>query len=101
MKLIEEELNDLMAKDLYFKISQMKNGEEVAKFLRDIMTYDELAVIIQRYEIAKMLKADITFREIERLTGASSATISRVNYWLHHGCGGYEIALKDMDKVQT
>ncbi|KKS93546.1 MAG: hypothetical protein UV70_C0009G0024 [Parcubacteria group bacterium GW2011_GWA2_43_13] len=75
-------------------ILALKNEKEALAFLRDVLTVEELMDASRRWQVAQMLSQDKTFREIEEKTNMSSATISRINYWLHHGMGGYQLMLK-------
>lgn len=71
----------------------LENKEECLAFLEDICTIKELDSLAQRLEVAKLLKAGVTYSEIAAKTGASTATISRVNRALVYGSGGYETVL--------
>lgn len=79
--------------NLYKAILKLENEEDVADFFEDVCTINELNSIAQRLEVARLLKANTTFSEIEKQTGASSATISRVNRALQYGAGGYDLVL--------
>ena len=59
------------------------------RFLRDLMTEDEIRMIVDRWRVARMLHAGRTYREIETETGLSSRTIARISHWLQAGEGGY------------
>ncbi len=72
----------------------IKTREECYKLLEDICTIKEIQAISQRFEVAKLLKDKRTYTEIEELTGASTATISRVNRSLTYGVGGYKIVFE-------
>lgn len=83
--------NDL---DMLFKaILELQNIDECYKFFEDIATITELKAISQRIQVAKMLKEKKVYTEIAEVTGASTATISRVNKCLNYGQGGYNIVL--------
>ena len=83
--------NDL---DMLFKaILELENIDECYKFVEDIATITELKAISQRIQVAKMLKEKRVYTEIAEATGASTATISRVNKCLNYGQGGYNIVL--------
>ena len=71
----------------------LKTREECLAFLEDICTINELDSLSQRLEVAKLLKEEMTYTDIAAKTGASTATISRVNKALVYGSGGYEIVL--------
>ena len=83
--------NDL---DMLFKaILELENIDECYKFFEDIATITELKAISQSIQVAKMLKEKRVYTEIAEATGASTATISRVNKCLNYGQGGYNIVL--------
>ncbi len=71
----------------------LKTTKECEKFFDDICTIKELMDISQRYEVAVMLSEGKVYTEIAAKTGASTATISRVNRCLNYGSGGYKIAI--------
>ena len=98
---IETKLNTKKAKELYKVITLLSNEKEVANFLRDLLTFEELDEAIRRFTVAKMLIENKTFRVIEKTTGMSSTTIARINNWLNHGTGGYRLALKDILKDKS
>jgi len=74
-------------------ILTLKNEEEVLRFLEDICTINEIKELAQRLMVAKMLYEGKSYEEIEKTTGTSSATISRVKKFLYYGADGYKIAL--------
>lgn len=78
---------------LFDAILKLKNIEECYRFFEDICTIKEIQSIAQRLEVAKLLTANNTYSEIEKQTGASTATISRVNRSLQYGVDGYKIVL--------
>ncbi|MCI5839188.1 MAG: YerC/YecD family TrpR-related protein [Peptoniphilaceae bacterium] len=89
--------------ELFEAILMLNDKEECYKFFEDVCTARELHSIAQRLEVAKLLKIRKTYNEIEEQTGASTATISRVNRSLHYGADGYELVLdklieKDLKK---
>ena len=87
-KMESKELNDL-----YDAILQLKNREECYAFFEDICTISELQALSQRLQVAKLLREKITYQEISKRTGASTATISRVNRCVVYGAGGYVMVL--------
>ncbi len=96
-KIIEKEEKELDMKEidgLYKAILSLKNVEECKRFFRDLLTLEEIQEAARRWRVAKMLAKGVPFLKIEDETKMSSATISRVNYWLHHGAGGYKLLLK-------
>lgn len=81
---------------LYDAILTLDNKEECKKFFADLCTVNELKAISQRVVVAKMLKEKRVYSEIVEATGASTATISRVNRSLSYGEGGYDIVFERM-----
>ena len=71
-------------------IVAIENKEECGAFLEDLMTRKELDDITQRLEVAKMLSEQTVYNKIVDETGASTATISRVNRAYLYGAGGYK-----------
>lgn len=89
--LSEEELNFL-----YDVMLSLKNREECKRLFSDLCTVRELSAMAQRLSVARLLKQGKTFTEIEEETGASSATIARINRCLHYGSGGYSLVLDEL-----
>ena len=86
---------------LFDAILSLQNREECYTFFEDVCTVNELLSLSQRFEVAKMLREHKTYLEIAEKTGASTATISRVNRSLNYGNDGYDMVfsrLQDMDK---
>lgn len=83
---------------LFDAILSLKNREECYIFFEDICTVNELLSLSQRFEVASMLKDRKTYLEIAEKTGASTATISRVNRSLNYGNDGYEMVFKRINK---
>ena len=76
---------------LFSAILSLENKEECYTFFEDICTINELLSLSQRFEVAKMLREHKTYLEIADKTGASTATISRVNRSLNYGNDGYDM----------
>ena len=83
---------------LFEEILCLKDKEECYTFFEDICTVNELLSITQRFEVAKMLREQKTYLEIAEKTGASTATISRVNRSLNYGNDGYDMVFERMNK---
>ena len=79
---------------LFEAILCLKNKEECYSFFEDVCTVNELVSLSQRYEVAMMLRENKTYLDIAAETGASTATISRVNRSLNYGCDGYDMVFK-------
>ena len=75
---------------LFSAILSLKDKEECYTFFEDICTINELLSLSQRFEVAKMLREHRTYLDIAEKTGASTATISRVNRSLNYGNDGYD-----------
>ena len=85
---------------LYETILKLKDLDECCKFFDDLCTPTELRSMEQRYEVATLLNDGMLYSDILEKTGASSATISRVNRSLLNGAGGYENVLERMKEQE-
>lgn len=83
---------------LFDAILLLENRDECYSFFEDLCTVNELLSLSQRFEVASMLKSGKTYMEIAEKTGASTATISRVNRSLNYGNDGYEMIFSRMNK---
>ena len=82
---------------LFDAVLCLKTKEECYTFFEDLCTVNEILSLSQRFEVASMLKNHKTYLEIAEQTGASTATISRVNRSLNYGNDGYEMVFKRMN----
>ena len=73
---------------------RFRKEEDLLNFFRDLCTLEELAVLSSRWEAVQLLAAGLPYRDIAKKTGLSTATVTRIAHWLHHGEGGYQKALK-------
>ena len=94
-------LNDHSMDMLFKAILQLRDEEECSRFFEDLCTINELQALSQRIEVASMLKNRMTYHEIAKRTGASTATISRVNRCLEYGADGYTLILDRMDNIKN
>lgn len=78
-------------------ILSLETKEDVYRFLEDICTINEIKDLEQRLQVAKMLKQKRTYLDIASTTGASTATISRVNRSLNYGSDGYNTVFERID----
>lgn len=85
---------------LFEAILKLETIEECYRFFEDICTVKEIQSIAQRLEVAKLLTLKHTYSEIENITGASTATISRINRALNYGANGYNIVLKRLGYIR-
>lgn len=82
---------------LFQAVLSLQTKEECYSFFEDLCTVNELLSLSQRFEVATMLKDKKTYLEIAEKTGASTATISRVNRSLNYGSDGYELVFERME----
>lgn len=92
----ESKLKSKQFDEFFDAVLMLKDKEDCYKFFEDVCTIRELNSITQRLEVAKLLKIRKTYNEIEKETGASTATISRVNRNLNYGAAGYELVLDEL-----
>ncbi len=83
---------------LFEAVLKLESMDDCYRFFEDVLTIKELDAIAQRLKVAEMLCADKSYQEICRETGASTATISRVNRCLLSGSGGYRLMLEKLNK---
>ncbi len=88
------------ADSLFEAVLALENMDECYRFFEDICTIKEIQAIAQRLEVAKLLKNNKTYNEIEEATGASTATISRINRSLNYGADGYKIVFEKLGLIE-
>ncbi len=93
---MNKKLQTESVEQLFKAILTLKNVDECYAFFEDVCTIQELQSISQRFNVAKMLTEKQTYLDIAKQTGASTATISRVNRSLNYGCDGYELVFERM-----
>ncbi|CAN5716274.1 hypothetical protein BH24CHL5_BH24CHL5_06580 [soil metagenome] len=79
-------------------VAALEGEAEALRFLRDLCTIRELQELGHRWHVARLLAQGMPYHEISELTGASSATISRVNQWLRYGRGGYPVLIARLER---
>ena len=79
--------------ELYEAILSLETLEECDCFFEDICTIQELEAMSQRLQVAKLLKEGLSYSEVNKQTGASTATICRVGKCINYGNGGYEMVI--------
>lgn len=87
---MNKKLNDENLHFLFKAVLSLENMEECYDFFEDLCTVQELKALSQRIVVAKMLSENCVYTDIVDKTGASTATISRVNRSLQYGCDGYD-----------
>ena len=85
---------------LFEAIIQLKSVDECFDFFEDLATINEILSLSQRFEVARMLRQHKTYLEFAEKTGASTATISRVNRSLNYGNDGYDLAIQRIQEKQ-
>ncbi|MBQ6569071.1 MAG: hypothetical protein IJL87_02300 [Clostridia bacterium] len=95
---MNDKIRDKNVDFLFDAILTLKDREECYFFFEDLCTVPEIKTIAQRLVVAKMLSEKKVYSEIVAETGASTATISRVNRALIYGSDGYKLAFDRMDK---
>lgn len=80
--------------ELFQAILLLSDEEDCYRFFEDVCTVSEIHAIAQRFQVAKLLSEDRTYNEIEAMTKASTATISRINKCLVYGADGYKRVLE-------
>jgi TrpR-related protein YerC/YecD len=88
------------AEALFEAILRLDSAEDAERFFRDLCTLNELRDMAQRWAVVRLLDQGMHYAEISRTTGASTATITRIASWLHHGEGGYQRALERLKAEQ-
>ena len=99
---MNSKLKELEVENLFEAILCLENMEECYNFFEDLCTVTELKALSRRFQVAKMLDSGKVYSDIVATTGASTATISRVNRSLNYGCDGYRVLfdrLKEKGKL--
>lgn len=92
-----KEFNDTGMDALFSAVLQLKTMEDCMKFFTDLCTISELKSMSQRMQVALMLKNKTVYTDIAAATGASTATISRVNRCINYGSDGYNLVIERME----
>lgn len=82
------------AEALFDAILRLETRDAAERFVRDLCTLNEIRDMAQRWAVVRLLDAGMHYAQISKETGASTATITRIASWLHHGEGGYREALE-------
>ena len=89
--------NNKTTKELIKAVLSLKNEGEVERFLRDLLTPQEIIEFGKRWQAARMLNQNISYIQIVKTTGLSSTTVARVSRWLKRGMGGYRLAIQRLE----
>jgi len=90
---LENEIGSPALNELFSGVLKLKTVGECKRFFRDLCTLAELEAMGERFEVAKGVYQNEPYRVISKKTGASTATVTRVAYWLNNGQGGYKMIL--------
>jgi TrpR-related protein YerC/YecD len=82
-------------------ILSLNTSDEIKRFLRDVCTRAELEALAHRWLIARLLDEGLPYLAVAERAEGSTTTVTRVSQWLHHGAGGYRIALDRAGKKQA
>ena len=99
--MLDERITEEQLAGLVRVMLSLESEEETRSFFEDLFTMGELQAIAQRLAVARLLRAKATYQEIAERTGASTATISRVNRSLLYGAGGYRRVLAREDAIES
>ena len=94
---MNEKIHEKNTDFLFKAILALESPEECYSFFEDLCTVPELKAMSQRLAVAHMLSHKQVYSDIVAQTGASTATISRVNRSLNYGCGGYKLLFDRLD----
>ena len=81
-------------KELFEAVTKVQNADEAHRFFRDLCTPEEIDEMARRWQIARRLAKEQSYRKIAREVEVSTSTVARVSQWLHSGKGGYQLILK-------
>jgi TrpR-related protein YerC/YecD len=95
-RVLEPELQSKACEKLYKVLAEIDKPDDMANFLRDLLTLEEIEEASRRLLSAGLLKKGKSIRDIAKEIGVSTTTVVRINYWLHHGMGGYRLALEKL-----
>lgn len=98
---MNDKLKNPMIDKLFEGVLKLNTVDECYKFFEDLCTIHEIQSLAQRLEVARMLKDGDTYIEIGQKTGASTATISRVNRALNYGSDGYNLVLERLKEINN
>lgn len=93
-----EKWKNKLTEQLASAFLSLNTVEEVYNFLEDVATIGEIKALSQRLEVARLLRQNCTYPQIAQLTGASTATTSRVRKFLDYGADGYETVLNRLEE---
>lgn len=93
---LEPQLKTKATEKLCIALAKIDKTEDMALFLRDLLTFEEIAEASRRLLAAELLQKGKSIRDVAKELGVSTTTVSRIYSWLHHGMGGYSLALEKL-----
>ena len=99
--MLDERIASAQIDQLVRAMLLLESPEEAYRFFEDIFTIKELQAVAPRLAVAGLLRRKVTYQDIAEQTGASTATISRVNRCLSYGAGGYQLLLERMEHAEA
>ena len=96
---LDQSWDNADTRQLFAAVLSLQTQEEAALFFRDLCTVKEITDMSQRWAVVRQLDRGLSYREISAVTGAATATVTRINQWLRHGMGGYRLALSRLDNT--
>jgi TrpR-related protein YerC/YecD len=98
MKKIDSMYPTKSMRELFHAILCIQNQVEAVKYFRDLLTIAEIMEFANRWQMVKLLYEEKPYTEIAKKLNTSTATVTRVAHWLHHGMGGYKTIANRMFK---
>ena len=92
-KCLEKTLQTPVVDDLLSVVVSLRTKRETVRFLRDLLTENEIKEFANRFQAARMLSQGISYQTIQKKTGLSSRTVARIQEWLTQGMGGYRLMI--------
>ena len=86
---------------LFEVVVRLRNTQECGDFFRDLCTLTELEAMAERWQIVQLVARQMPYRKISEVTGASTATITRIAHWYQHGEGGYRMAIERIAQFES
>lgn len=94
------DLQDVQGAALVRALCLLTDEAEMRAFLSDLLTVGEIADFVQRWWVARLLLQGLTYEEVSKQAGVSTATISRIRKFVEYGAGGYRAAARRVDKAE-
>ena len=86
-------------RELFSTLAKLNTGNEFSKFFHDLCTREEIEEMAGRWQAVRLVDKNMPYRTIAKKTGLSTATVTRVAQWLHHGNNGYRLAIRRIKRT--